>query len=328
MNKHLLTSHLIQVVEDNIEMREELRIVKSENQKLHSEISLLTSHVDELVIFKQCSVKEIETLKNIVQQLEEEKEERDRGKAPHRQLADTVEADSVATRQTPKQQLPSSKRPMGALAPPSMGADTETDRVEKEVRYTQLQKLTENVQAIQNSLTQYAIAIDEVRLRQDVLDVKTTNGLFIWKIPDIRRRYRDAVDGRTVSLYSPPFYTSPHGYRVCIRTYLNGDGIGKSTHISVFFFIMRSEHDNLLPWPFKQSVRFMLVNQKNQAASITEAFAPDVQSPSFQKPEYDMNIASGFPKFARQSVLQDENFTNDNILYIKCQVDLSGLTPI
>ena len=91
---------------------------------------------------------------------------------------------------------------------------------------------------------------------------------------------------------------------------------------------MRSEHDNLLPWPFKQSVRFTLVNQKNQAASITEAFAPDLRSPSFQKPEYDMNVASGFPKFARQSVLQDENFTKDNILYIKCQVDLSGLTPI
>ena len=324
MNQHLLTSHLIQVVEDNVEMHEKLKTVTSENQKLRGEISHLTSCVDELVISKECSIKEVERLKNVVKQLEEEKEERDRKKVPHRQFLDTVEADSVANR-LPKQQPKESIR---VPAPPSVGANIETDRVEKEMCYTQLQKLAENVQAIQNSLTQYAIAIDEVRLRQDVLDVKTTNGLFVWKIPDIRRRYRDAVDGRTVSLYSPPFYTSPHGYRVCIRTYLNGDGIGKSTHISVFFFIMRSEHDNLLPWPFKQSVRFTLVNQKKQTASITEAFAPDLHSPSFQKPEYDMNIASGFPKFARQSVLQDENFTKDNILYIKCQVDLNGLTPI
>ena len=327
MNKHLVTAHLIQMVEDNFEIHEELRTVKSENQKLRSEISLLTSRVDELVISKEHSIKEIETLKNIVQQLEEEKEERDHKEASQRQFTDIVESDSVANR-LPKQQPASSKRSTRALAPPSMGADTETDRLEREMCYTQLQKLAENVQAIQNSLTQYAIAIDEVRLRQDVLDVKTTNGKFTWKIPDIRRRYRDAVDGKTVSLYSPPFYTGDNGYRVCIRTYLNGDGIGKSTHISVFFFIMRSEHDNLLPWPFKQSVQFMLMNQKNQAASITEAFSPDLQSPSFQKPEYDMNIASGFPKFARQSVLQDENFTKDNILFIKCQVDLSGLTPI
>ena len=179
---------------------------------------------------------------------------------------------------------------------------------------------------VQEGLTQHAHAIDEIRLCQDVLDVKTTNGILIWKIPDIRRRYRDAMEHRTISLYSPPFYTSPQGYRMCVRAYLNGDGIGKGTHLSVFFVLMRSEHDNLLSWPFKQSVHFTLINQKNPAASITEAFVPDLHSPSFKKPENDMNIASGFPKFARQSILQDENFTQGNIIYIKCQVDLSGLS--
>ena len=195
-----------------------------------------------------------------------------------------------------------------------------------ETQQTHLLKLNDSVQALQDNLTRYSVAIDEVRLRQDVLDVKTTNGILIWKIPDIRRRFRDAVDRRTISLYSPPFYTSPHGYRMCIRTYLNGDGIGKGTHISLFFVVMRSEQDNLLSFPFQQSVRFTLVNQKNPASSITEAFVPDLNSPSFQKPENDMNIASGFPKFARQSVLHDENFTSGNAIFIKCQVDLAGLT--
>ena len=197
---------------------------------------------------------------------------------------------------------------------------------EVEIMQTKLRKMNDVVQSSQESQTRVSVAIDELRLRQDVLDVKTTNGILIWKIPDIRRRFRDAVDRRTISLYSPPFYTSPHGYRMCIRTYLNGDGIGKGTHISLFFVVMRSEQDNLLPWPFKQSVRFTLINQKNPAASITEAFVPDLNSPSFQKPENDMNIASGFPKFARQSVLHDENFTVGNTIYIKCQVDLSGLS--
>ena len=193
---------------------------------------------------------------------------------------------------------------------------------------TQLLKMSDSLQKVQSHMTQYAIAMDEVRMRQDILDVKTTNGILIWKIPDIRRRFRDAVDGRTISLYSPPFYTSPHGYRMCIRTYLNGDGIGKGTHISLFFVLMHSEQDNLLPWPFKQSVRFTLINQKNPAASITEAFIPDTKSASFQKPENDMNVASGFPKFARQSVLQDENFTLGNMIFIKCRVDIAGLNLI
>ena len=135
-------------------------------------------------------------------------------------------------------------------------------RIEEEVEGHQFQivQIAENTQNPQESLTRQAIAMDVMRLRQDVLDVKTTNGVFIWKIPDIRRRYREAVERRTISLYSPPFFTSPNGYRMCIRAYLNGDGISKGTHISIFV-LMRSEHDVLLSWPFQQSVRFTLVNQ-------------------------------------------------------------------
>ena len=208
----------------------------------------------------------------------------------------------------------------------TLNAEVSLVTQELESHQTQLMKMSENMQTVQQSLTQYSIAIDEVRLRQDVLDVKTTNGVFYWKIPDIRRRLRDALNGRTISLYSPPFYTSPHGYRMCIRTYLNGDGTGKGTHISLFFVLMRSEHDNLLSWPFKQSVRFTLINQKNLASSIAEAFIPDLHSPSFQKPTKDMNVASGFPRFALQSILQDENYTEGNTIYIKCRVDLTGLS--
>ena len=39
----------------------------------------------------------------------------------------------------------------------------------------------------------------------------------------------------------------------------------------------------------------ILISQKNPAASITEAFVPDLHSPFFQKPDFDTNIASGFP---------------------------------
>jgi hypothetical protein len=42
------------------------------------------------------------------------------------------------------------------------------------------------------------------------------------------------------------------------------------------------------------------MNQKNPGASVSEAFVPDIKSSSFPKPEMDMNVASGFPKFAQQ----------------------------
>ena len=38
-----------------------------------------------------------------------------------------------------------------------------------------------------------------------------------------------------------------------------------------------------------------------------------------------MNIASGFPRFAPQMVLQDENFTLKNTVIIHCHIDPNGL---
>ena len=183
----------------------------------------------------------------------------------------------------------------------------------------------EVVQTVQESVTRHAVLMEEVKLRQDILDVKTTNGVFIWKIPEIARRYADAQQRRTLSLYSPPFHASPHGYRMCIRAYLNGDGSGKGTHISVFFVLMKSEHDDLLSWPFKSPVTFQLLNLSGSGSNITEIFMPDLQSPSFQQPRSEMNIASGFPRFAKQSVLKDPNYTKGDAIFIRCKIDLSSI---
>lgn len=51
------------------------------------------------------------------------------------------------------------------------------------------------------------------------------------------------------------FYTSRYGYKMCLRIYLNGDGTGRGTHLSLFFVVMRGPHDALLRWPFNQKVR-------------------------------------------------------------------------
>lgn len=53
----------------------------------------------------------------------------------------------------------------------------------------------------------------------------------------------------------PAFYTARYGYKVCLRVYLNGDGTGKGTHVSLFFVVMKGDYDALLPWPFRHKVR-------------------------------------------------------------------------
>ena len=61
--------------------------------------------------------------------------------------------------------------------------------------------------------------------------------------------------------YSPPFYTHPQGYKMCLTVYANGSGKGKGTHVSVFACLMRGEFDDILKWPFRGHVVIQLCSQ-------------------------------------------------------------------
>ncbi|NXM21073.1 TRAF2 factor, partial [Ploceus nigricollis] len=148
------------------------------------------------------------------------------------------------------------------------------------------------------------------------------DGIFLWKITEVGRKLQDSVTGRTVSLYSPAFYTAKYGYKVCLRVYLNGDGSGKGTHMSLFFVVMKGDYDALLPWPFRHKVTFMLLDQNNRE-HIIDAFRPDLTSASFQRPVNDMNVASGCPMFLPLAKLQSPKhaYVREDTLFLKCIIE-------
>ncbi|KAH0615518.1 hypothetical protein JD844_004877 [Phrynosoma platyrhinos] len=94
------------------------------------------------------------------------------------------------------------------------------------------------------------------------------------------------------------FYTSRYGYKLCMRIYLNGDGRGKGSHISLFLVLLRGDYDALLQWPFAHKVTLMLLSQNN-TEHLVNTLQPDPTSPSFQRPVADTNEASGFPKIEK-----------------------------
>ncbi|XP_066280948.1 TNF receptor-associated factor 3-like [Branchiostoma lanceolatum] len=169
------------------------------------------------------------------------------------------------------------------------------------------------------------VRLAEMDLRFQILETASFDGTLLWKIKDYTRRKHEAVTGRTLSLYSQPFYTSQFGYKMCARVYLNGDGMGKGTHMSLFFVIMRGEYDALLPWPFRQKVTLMLLDQDQGRRHLSDTFRPDPTSSSFKRPTSDMNIASGCPLFVSQSVVESKTYLNDDTIFIKVVVDCSDL---
>ena len=175
------------------------------------------------------------------------------------------------------------------------------------------------------------LAIVDVRLAEAdlrMLSMESTNynGVLVWKISDYRRRKQEAVSGRTLSLYSQPFFSSRYGYRMCARAYPNGDGQGRGTHLSLFFVVMRGEYDNLLQWPFQQKVTLTLMDQLTGRRNLSDSFRPDPNSSSFMKPTSEMNVASGCPLFVGHSQLETSQYLKDDCIFIKIAIDTSDLT--
>ena len=94
--------------------------------------------------------------------------------------------------------------------------------------------------------------------------------------------------------------------------------MGRGTHVSLFFVVMKSEYDALLHWPFSERVTFRLINPYNKEETIQESFIPDKNSSSFKRPTKDMNIAAGCPMFIRKEKLQQ--FIVDDVLFIETSI--------
>ncbi|CAN9504494.1 unnamed protein product [Ophioblennius macclurei] len=188
-----------------------------------------------------------------------------------------------------------------------------------------IENLSNKVRQLERTLTMRDLQLSENDQLVRELQLCTYDGIFVWKISDFSRRRQSAVAGQAPAMFSPAFYSSKYGYKMCLRLYLNGDGTGRGTHLSLFFVVMKGKCDALLKWPFSQKVTLMLLDQNNRE-HIIDAFRPDVTSTSFQRPISEMNIASGCPLFCPLAKLAGKSpYLRDDTIFIKAIVDLTGL---
>ena len=185
-----------------------------------------------------------------------------------------------------------------------------------------VRRVERRIESIEHTLALRNVTLADLEeyIRQQ--EFSSYDGQLLWKITEFARRRNEAVGGQQVSFYSPCFYTSRYGYKMCARIYLNGDGMGRGTHISVFFVVLRGQYDAILRWPFRQKVTFMLFDQDN-VQHVIEAFRPDPNSPSFQRPRRETNIASGCPMFCSLTELNNHAYVRDDTMFLKIIVDIT-----
>ena len=129
-------------------------------------------------------------------------------------------------------------------------------------------------------------------------------------------------------VFSPAFYTSPGGYKMCISVFANGYKEGKGTNVSVFAYVMKGENDDHLPWPFTGTVTVELLNQLEDKNHHSKAvgFLPDIapsqrvvsgerSSDGYGKQYYISHSTIGY------NIAKNCQYLKDDCLYFKIKVD-------
>ncbi|KAL1132156.1 hypothetical protein AAG570_010113 [Ranatra chinensis] len=155
------------------------------------------------------------------------------------------------------------------------------------------------------------------------------SGTLVWKITDFSAKMSDAQSKEGMELVSPTWYTSQFGYRLQASLFLNGNGTGEATHISLYIKILPGEYDALLKWPFSHSVAFTLFDQSEKACNIVESFVPDPTWENFQRPSKEPDtLGFGFPRFVSHETLNKRGYIRDDTVFIRIKVDPSKIVAV
>ena len=147
------------------------------------------------------------------------------------------------------------------------------------------------------------LALDTVSSREEQHKTLSEGEAIIFKLPG----YASKKEKNGI-FYSPPFYTSSGGYKMCFRVDANGNGDGAGTHVSVFTKLLEGRYDDQLDWPFLGTITYELLNQLADDKHYSSVSVLDTDD--------DMHVGSsrGYPKFFPHSSLSHDPATNTQYL--------------
>ena len=149
---------------------------------------------------------------------------------------------------------------------------------------------------------------------------------FIIERFETRDCLEDAKSNLQPLIYSPIFYSSPTGYKICLCLHPNGNDSAQDTHMSLYFVLMRGEYDAILAFPFCFKMIFCLLDQTGKRQHIFDVLEPDLSSSSYQRPQSEKTTPVGFIKFVSLRILQQGNnaYVRDDTMFIKAIIDFTN----
>ena len=118
--------------------------------------------------------------------------------------------------------------------------------------------------------------------------------------------------------FRPLFTTGPQGYTLCLRVDANGYGDGKGSHLSIFAYIMKGQHDDHLQWPFTGTIIIELLNWLEDKEHCKITLTVDTNTEFVRVTEgKPFGNGRGYPQFISHSSLTSST-TNTQYLYQEC----------
>ena len=117
--------------------------------------------------------------------------------------------------------------------------------------------------------------------------------------------------------YSPAFYSSERGYKMCLSVYPNGTLHGRGTHVSVYLHLMRGEYDSYVRWPLLGGFEFEFINHNGP---LNLGHKLNVSSPLNRLTNCDISGGYGLAQCLPHSFLEmkkKRQYIKDDCLHIR-----------
>ncbi|XP_045479179.1 TNF receptor-associated factor 6 [Harmonia axyridis] len=149
------------------------------------------------------------------------------------------------------------------------------------------------------------------------MSLRNCNGCYLWYFSDFKQKLGAMRNDNRIMHYSPGFYTSLNGYRLCIRLNISPNS---SNSIAILIHMMKTEHDNTLDWPFSGRLTITFIHPIDASRNIKETMMTRPNLEAFQRPIQDMNPKGfGYTEFTTIDELLSQGFIEKNQLIIKVQ---------
>lgn len=151
------------------------------------------------------------------------------------------------------------------------------------------------------------------------VDTRYSGGVLVWRIDQFQSKITAMSADSNEMFYSDDAYTSPHGYRYCVRINISPK---VSDFIALHVHLMQSDNDYHLDWPFRGRIKISMIHPNlNETKHDIIMSKPEIMA--FHRPTQDISPRGfGFLEYANISQVLNRGFIVDDVLTVKVQVGI------